>query len=349
MDGCIMKRLLIIKLSALGDVVMTLPALKALKATWPEAEIDWLVEPSSKNLLEAHPDINRLLVTPRPIAGKLLKNFHPFKALNLWRYFFRSLRDRQYDAVLDFQGLFKSALNVKVARSPRKIGFANGREFSSLVLTEKLPPYDPERHALLRYLDLAAHLGANPPEGWETKPYYEPGPEARQKAKALLGSMYDSPFIALSPGTRWLTKTWPLAAWEGLAGLLSEAKHKLVVVGGPLERECGELLAQKGALSLVGKTSLKVLGAVLAQAKMLITPDSGPMHLAAAVGTGGLALFGPTRISRTGPFGNLFKILTPELDCLGCLKRQCPKNRSPQDCLGQISSQTVAQKTESFF
>jgi heptosyltransferase-1 len=341
-----MKRILIVKLSALGDVVMTLPALKALKAAWPEAKIDWLVEPASGELLADHQDINLLLVTPRSSAKKLFKSLHPLKAMALWRNFFKTLRKVRYDAVLDFQGLFKSALNVKLARSPRKIGFAGGRELSSLPLTEKLPPYDPERHALLRYLDLAAHLGAKPPEGWADKPYFDPRQEAYNKAETLLGPIGKANFIALSPGTRWITKTWPLANWEALVKLLIKADQFPVIVGGPAEREAGELLAKSGALSLAAMTSLKVLAAVLAKAKMLITPDSGPMHLAAAVGTPGLALFGPTRPCRTGPFGNLFEILTPEIDCLGCLKRQCPK--SPHNCLALITPEKVADRARAF-
>jgi heptosyltransferase-1 len=332
-------------MSALGDVVMTIPALMALKAAFPEAEIDWLVEPASKDLLEGRPDINRLLVSPRPLAGKLFRTFHPFKAARVWLDFFKSLRDRRYDAVLDFQGLFKSAINVMLSSSPRKIGFAGTRELSSLALTEKLPPYDPQRHALLRYLDLVGYLGAEPVPGWQDKPYLHPSPKARQKASELLKPIGEAPFIALSPGTRWPTKLWPLSNWERLAELLNDARLPMVALGGPSEKEWCDLLAERGALSLAGKTSLDVLAAVLAQAKMLITPDSGPMHLAVSVGCGGLALFGPTRPERTGPFGDLFEILTPDVDCLGCLKRRCPL--SPQKCLGLLTAQQVAQRAVS--
>jgi heptosyltransferase-1 len=337
--GAEIKKLLLVKMSALGDVVMTLPTLAALKARYPDAALDWLVEPAAAGLLAGHPALNRVLVSPRPVLKKMITEGRLLSAKRLFVDFSRELRQTDYDVVLDLQGLLKSGLMVGLARGRRKVGFARAREGAHFFLNEKMPPYDPERHAVRRYLDAAAYLGAAAPE--PVRPYFEPPEAARQRAEALLGPVAGSGLALLNPGAKWATKRWPLAHWQALARRLAREKGlKMVLTGGPEDTAAAEAIEEAAgpgaALNLCGRTSLPELAAVLARARLMVTADTGPLHLAAAVGTGGLALFGPTRPQRTGPWGGSFEILQPPLPCLGCLKKKCPL-----PCLADLTPETA--------
>ncbi|MDR1922141.1 MAG: glycosyltransferase family 9 protein [Candidatus Adiutrix sp.] len=331
-------KILIVKMSALGDVVMSLPALQALSLRYPAAAIDWLAEPPVYGLLEKHPRLGRVLVWPRRKLGPLARARRFVKTAGLARAFLRELRAVEYDVVLDLQGLLKSAAMVFISKGRRKVGFAGSREKTAWALSELMPAYDPERHAVRRYLDAAVYLGAVYPDP-EPLRYYDPPPEAARRADECLQG--DHPFIVLNPGARWATKQWPLAHWETLARELGrQGGLRVVITGGPEDRPWGAAIkkAALGApLDLCGLTPLPVLAAVMEKAAFVVTADTGPMHLAAAVGARGLALFGPTRPARTGPFGGHFKILTPPRDCLGCLKRVCPTG----GCLAEIAPQRV--------
>jgi len=332
------KKMLIVKMSALGDVVMTLPTLAALKERYPDAALDWLVEPAAAGLLAGHPALNRVLVSPRPVLKKLASAGRLVSARRLFNEFRQDLRQTDYDVVLDLQGLLKSGLMVGLARGRRKIGFARAREWSHLFLNEKMPPYDPERHAVRRYLDAAAYLGAAAPE--PGRPYFKPPEPARQRAEALLGPAAGSDLTILNPGAKWATKRWPLAHWQVLARCLAQGKNKLVLTGGAEDAAEAEAIAEAAgpgaALNLCGRTSLPELAAIMARARQVVTADTGPLHLAAAVGAGGLALFGPTRPQRTGPWGGDFEILQPARPCLGCLKKKCPR-----PCLAELTPEMV--------
>lgn len=330
------QRLLIVKMSAMGDVVMSLPALLALKQSFPNLKVDWLVEPPAAGLLSGHPLLNRVIVSPRKKLSALLKSGRLIAAKGLWAGFIGELKAVEYDVVLDLQGLIKSAAMVRLARGRRKVGFAKTREHSGWALNEKMAAYDPERHAALRYLDAAAYLGA---EISETPPerYYWPPAEAAAEARSLTG---EKPYLVLNPGAKWATKRWAQANWQNLAkGLAGRSELAMVISGGPEDAGAGQAIAEAvpgRALNLCGRTSLPVLASVLEGAAMTITGDTGPMHLAAAVGGGGLALFGPTRPWRTGPFGGRFQVLSPPLTCLGCLNKKCAR-----DCLKSLNSDVV--------
>lgn len=331
-SGPEIEKLLIVKMSAVGDVVMTLPALEVIGRRYPAAEIDWLVEPPAAGILLGHPALNRVIISPRRQLGRLMKAGHLIQARRLLRSFRRELRDREYDVVLDFQGLIKSAALVWQAHGRRKVGFARTRERTGWALTEKMPAYDPDRHAALRYLDAAVYLGGAWPEPLPER-YYEPPETALAEAAEILSPLIDpeSPagLVVLNPGTKWDTKRWPLEHWQTLAArLVADSNLKLVITGGPDDEPLGLAISQAAGirvLDLCGRTTLPILAAVMARADLVVTGDTGPMHLAASVGASGLALFGPTRPWRTGPFGGHFQILTPPVDCLGCLKKRCPK------------------------
>ena len=157
-------KILIVKLSAIGDVAQTLPALEALKNIYPDSEITWVVEEAAAGVLDGHPLIDRLLISRR--KAWISSRTNPLalaQGLGSMVRFIRELRRTRYDIAIDFQGLLKSGIVIGLARADRKIGYDRTRELSYLFLNERLPAYDIERHALERYLDVARYLGASDP------------------------------------------------------------------------------------------------------------------------------------------------------------------------------------------
>ena len=341
-----LQKILIIKMSAVGDVIMSLPALAVLRRSFPGAEIDWLVESPAAPLLQGHPHLNRVLVSPRRQLAKLVKSGRLIRARRLFSSFKKELRSVNYDVVLDLQGLLKSGIMVRLARGRRKVGFDLTREKSYKFLNEKMPAYDPDRHAVLRYLDAVMYLGAKKPSRWPDR-YYSPPAEDVGEAEELLAKKVHGPFVVLNPGAKWVTKRWPLHHWIDLAEkVLRNTELEIVVTGGADDDDWGRAIERavpEISVNFCGLTSLPALAHILSRAEAMVTGDTGPMHLAAAVGAGGLALFGPTRPWRTGPFGGHFEILRPEIKCLGCLKKNCD-----QPCLELLSPDLVFAALETY-
>lgn len=330
-------RILLVKLSSLGDVIHALPTLEALRELYPRAKITWLVEAANAPLLGNHPALDRVFSIPR----LRFRENHFAKAARELFWVARLLRKEQFDLVIDLQGLLKSALWVALARSPRKLGFDRTRELSFLPLTEKLPPYDPEEHAVWRYLRVARYLGAPP-----GPPRFRLGlPESRDLSH-LLPAAPDRPLVVLHPGARWGSKLWPAYNWARLAQWLAGERGFLVAVtGSGADRQLAEAIVsqtQTSLFNLAGRTSLAELAALLKKARLVVTPDTGPMHLAAALRTPVVALFGPTAPWRTGPFGPGHTVLRLPLSCSPCFKKQCPK----PVCLTDLTPDMVREAVE---
>jgi lipopolysaccharide heptosyltransferase I len=319
-------KILFIKLSAIGDVVQTLPALEAIKKLYPDSEITWVVEEAAAGILEGHPFIDRLLVSRRKAWLKTLRN--PFTALrglgDILR-FIRELRSTRYDIAIDFQGLFKSAMLIGLARAKRKIGFEGTRELSYLFLNERLPAYDIEKHALLRYLDVALYLGARNPSPACTLPIEREVLAISNKVKAMTSQ--NRPLIAVNPVARWSTKLWPERKFAELADRLVKEKNAVVIfTGSPDDRAVNDRIISmmsETAENWAGETTLKELAALASLTDLFITTDTGPMHLAAAAGAKVLALFGPTAPWRTGPYGSSHIIVRTGISCSPCFQRSC--------------------------
>jgi heptosyltransferase-1 len=329
-------RILLIKLSAFGDVIHALPTLEALRSLYPQAHIAWLVEEAFAPLLAGHPALDEVWAIPRlRFAGQPVCS----QAAILARMV-RRVRGRPFDMVIDLQGLLKSALWAALARSPRKIGYDRTREGSSLVLTEKLSPYDPEAHAVLRYLNVARYLGAP-----AMPPRFRLEHMLADSGK-ILGEIPRKPYVVLHPGARWATKLWPAAYWARLAGWLArDQEFQVVVTGSSADRDMvADIAAQTEAplLNLAGRTSLAELAALLSKARVAVTTDTGPMHLAAALGTRVVALFGPTAPWRTGPFGEGHEVVHLDLPCSPCFRRDCPEPR----CLTDLPVSAVQEAVE---
>jgi len=199
--------ILIVKLSAIGDVVHSLPVLYALRERFPSAHIAWLVEEAASSLLEGHPLLDRLIVSKRKSWLKALGHAgNKKRAVIEIKSFIHELRDTKYDIVLDLHALLKSGLLIFLARGTRKVGYDRGDEGSSIFLNEKIPPYDIEKHAILRYMNLATYLGAQP-DG-----YYFPIPisdaDRRSVRQILENERIEGPFMAINPIAKWDSKLW---------------------------------------------------------------------------------------------------------------------------------------------
>jgi heptosyltransferase-1 len=327
-------RILLVKLSSFGDVLHALPTLEALREAFPEAHITWLVEEAYAPLLAGHPALNEVWPVPRVRPGRQVGRKEVLHLLRL----LRRVRASHFDLVIDLQGLLKSAFWVALAKAPRKVGYDRTREFSYLALTEKIPPSDPEAHAVWRYLQVARYLGAPP-----TLPRFRLGLyPALPEPLAALGR----PLVVLHPGARWPTKLWPAASWAQLADWLIREKGLAVVITGSAGD--GEMAAQitahmeEKALNLAGRTSLGELAGIMQKARLAVTADTGPMHLTAALGTKVVAIFGPTSPARTGPFGAGHRVVRLGLDCSPCFKRRCPEPR----CLTDLTPEVVQAAVE---
>lgn len=320
-------RILLIKLSSLGDVIHALPTLEALRSLYPQGQITWLVEEAQAPVLAGHPALDEVWPVPRLRLGNVRSRSDWRKILRLAR----RVREQPFDLVIDLQGLLKSAVWVALARSPRKLGYDRTRELSYLPLTERLAPYDPDAHAVWRYLNVARSLGA-PTEA----PRFRLGFSLPLDLSHLLPAETGQPLAVLHPGARWPTKLWPAAHWALLADWLAREKgFRVAITGSPGDHDLIEEIvtqAETPPLNLAGHTSLAELAALLQRAHLAVTTDTGPLHLAAALGTPVVALFGPTGPWRTGPFGQGHEIVRLDLDCSPCFQRRCPEPR----CLSEL-------------
>jgi heptosyltransferase-1 len=324
-------RLLLVKLSSFGDVLHTLPTLEALRAAYPRALITWLVEAAYAPLLAGHPALDEVWVAPRLRPGQLFRGANAARLMTL----LQQLRTQSFDLVVDVQGLLKSAVWVALAKSPRKVGYDRTRELSYLALTERVPPFDPEAHAVRRYLNLAHYLGAPP-----ALPRFRLGLDAKADSAALLPAAADRPLAVLHPGARWASKLWPASSWACLAEWLHGRGLQVAITGSAADQKLAATIigpSRAPLVNLAGSTSLAQLAAILRTTRLAVTTDTGAMHLAAALGTPVVALFGPTAPWRTGPFGAGHEVVRLGLECSPCFRRRCPEPR----CLHELSPELV--------
>ncbi len=336
-------KILIVKLSAIGDVVQTLPALEAIKKTHPDSSITWLVEEAASGILEGHPLIDVLLISRRKAWLSMLKSpVTFFSGITRILRFIHELRSTRYDIAIDFQGLLKSGVFLFLARAKRKIGFDRTRELSYLFLNERLPAYDVEKHALQRYLDVARYLGAENPASTCSLPIQKERKTMQQKIHSL--NPEHRPLVVINPVARWKTKLWPQRNFAELADRLVREKNALVLFTGSKDdrafNECILSMMEERALNCTGSTTLKELAALASLADLFVTTDTGPMHLAAAAGANVVALFGPTAPWRTGPYGAGNIVLRAETACSPCFKRTCEHVR----CMEEITVDEVMKK-----
>ena len=332
------KNVLVVKLSAIGDVIHALPVSYAIKETYPEARLTWVVEPPAYNILQGNPYIDEIIVFEKKkfkSLGGFLANYGPFC---------EKLRQHSYDAALDLQGLFKSAAIVWSSRAAVKLGTCNMRELSDRV-SEPVVGAHANGHIVERYLDVARRMGCRVDK--VVFPVEISADDAKMARSYLYvaGCKGDIPYVVLAVGANWPNKRWPtkyfarLSDWISSRGLLP-----VVVGGGPLDEQLAEeisRMAEIPPINMVGKTSLKQLAYVMSKAKAVVGGDTGPVHLAAGMGTPTVMFMGPTDANRNGPYGQLENAVEVPRECRYCWKRACPKGL---DCLAKITPEMIEEK-----
>lgn len=288
-------RILIVRLSAIGDVVHGLPVLGALRDALPRAFLGWAVEGRAADLLRGHAALDKLVVVPRG----WLKSPNAVLALR------RSLRELRFDVTIDLQGLSKSAIAARLSGAPRRIGFGgdDGREISRWLNNELVEPT--RTHVVDRNLELLAPLAIDRPQA--RFDLVDSAASATAATRLLELMRLGDRFAIINPGAGWPSKLWPAQRYAEVARRLGQSRkvRSLVVWAGDQERAWAEQIARGsgGLATLAPATSLIELAAIARRASLFIGSDTGPLHLAAAVGTPCVALFGPSPGERNGPYG----------------------------------------------
>ncbi len=291
-------RILLIKPSSLGDVIHALPVAEAIRRRYPDAFLAWLVKREWSDILDGNPHLDEVLDFP----------FEWTSAAAI----VSTLRALRFDWAVDLQGLFRSGVLAWLSGAQRRIGFEAAREGSTLFYTERVAVIDPRMHAVERYLMIARALDAA-----SEKPVFWIGarPEDERWADEHVGRFADheAPRVVLNPSARRADKRWPVERFAEVGRRLAgRFAARLVVIGGPNDVGRAERLAARlppQAANFAGKTSLGRLAAVLRRADVVVTNDSGPMHLAAALKIPVVAVFGPTDPRKVGPYGSVHRVL----------------------------------------
>ena len=335
------QTILIIKLSAIGDVVNALPLLEVLSQNFPLASIDWLVEEDAFSVIEGHPALRRIIVSRRKSWQRRLKEgFHIRGVLREMGGFVREVRKVDYDLVLDVQGLLKSGILTGVSRGKRKIGLSDAREMANLFFTEEAEGVNFHDHAVDRYLTLARHLGCAMYPWDGAIPISEKDKEQVDRLLSETG-LGEKPFVAINPVARWESKLWDSERFAQVGDWLRDTlRCDLLFTGARGDKGVIEGIMARmthKAVNLAGRTSLKELACLYTRCQALITTDTGPMHIAVAMGCPTVALFGPTAPWRTGPYGPRHQVVRSGADCSPCFRKHC----APMTCMRDITVDQV--------
>lgn len=298
------QRILIIRPSALGDVARSVPVLVSLRRALPQARIDWLVQDTFAPVIASHPALTNVVAFPRKAFGRWVKTLN---VPALVRYT-RPLREAKYDLVLDCQGLARSALLGWCTRSRRRVGHKQARELAPLLYTQRVDS-PIERHSVDRMLDLVDSVGVQADRSQDALRLYAPE-SARNWWAADPASDRDRTgrYVVLAPTSRWISKQWPADRFAALADSLAARGLNVVLVGGSNERDQIEpLLAlatrNPRVIDRVGQTDIPKLMAILERAALVVANDSAALHIAVGFARPIVALYGPTRVHRVGPYG----------------------------------------------
>ena len=334
-------KILIVKLSAIGDVVHMLPVLESIHRCYPDADIDWVVERDAANLIESHPLLRKVIISDRKHWQKTLFNFATFtKTIKEITSFVRTIRSEKYDVILDMQGLMKSGIITGLARGGRKLGLGESREGAGFFLTEKPTSINFNDHAIDRYMSIFKLLECHSVSYEGRVPVTEEDQNYILKMFSEL-NLGSRPIVAINPMAKWQSKLWYSERFITVADrLISEFNCDVVFTGGKEDKLYVDKIINgmtHQAINIAGRISLRKLAFLYTKINILITTDTGPMHIAAAMKCPVIALFGPTAPWRTGPYGAGHISLRSEIHCSPCYKRTCDSML----CMSDITAEKV--------
>ncbi len=324
------ERILIIRLSAIGDVIHALPCLHALRTKFPQAYIAWVVEDFAAALLRGHPQLDETFIIPK----KRWRSFNPGVWYREVLPFIKKLRRHRFDVSFDFQGLTKSSIIGWLANIPFRVGFGDedGREISRLFNNKKIVPPDTARHVIERNFSLLETVGIHPPIPSPVIPLVPDAVEYSERFLESTGSL-GTPLMAVQPGAGWITKEIPGQTLIDVA-VKSTKEHGLrtVFTWGPGEKESVQsmvtMVEQRGGDTLIApSTTVPQLAALLSRCTLMLGGDTGPMHIAAGLGVPVVAVYGGSDAARNAPYGDKHYIIQKtERACVPCWKTRCPLN-----------------------
>jgi lipopolysaccharide heptosyltransferase II len=329
------RRICLIKPSAFGDVVQTLPLLPVLRERFPNATISWAINQGLADLIDGHPQLDQIIPIDRGAS------------LNGWRKLLAQLRRQRFDLVFDLQGLLRTAVMTAATRAPLRVGLQTAREGSHLACHMLLPDTGKQVPAHLRYWKVAEALGMGRFRRETTVPIR---PDEHTWAKEHLQPL-SGRVLVVHPGARWVTKRWPV---ERFAAVAAKARRffgmTTVLIGSrdelPFALQVEHLLKRftpsAPVVNLAGQTSLRQLAAVLQHSLVLLSNDSGPMHLAAGLGTPVVGIFTCTSPQRSGPPGPMHELVSTQLACAASYKKHCPfRGEKHMACMEEIEIERV--------
>lgn len=333
------KNILILKMSSLGDVILAMSAAQATKEMDRRSFIGWLVERRNYGVLEGNPFVDKVFIWDKTIEGfiKILKE----------------IRRNKWDICLDLQGLFKSATFCFLSGAKKRFGLEKVERGSHILYTDLLPSFH-FLHAFENYL-LSAYVVYFQEDNLQGEVLKKGISWVRERANNLKPTIYlteaerakageilkdERRLVALCPGTTWASKQWPAEKWAKVGDSLVEMGFKIIFLGAKQDIQIAneiKRLMKRSCLDLTGKTTIREASAILERTRLAISVDSGAMHLATAVNTPVLALFGPTNPRVQGPYGREHKVIYKALNCSPCRKRNCPE----KSCMEMIVEEEV--------
>lgn len=354
-------RILIVLLGALGDVVRGFAVLPSLKAEFPNVHITWLVEPKSAGIVRLHPLVDEVIEFRRPYSGSWFGRLsQSLREVLLLR---ANLAARQFDVVLDMQRHFKSGVFSRLARARRRIGFARGdaKEGNWLLNTEHIARCDPSRSKVWHYLQFLEPLGLSVPTD-VTFGLADAVGATDVPSEVLAAKEQGARLVGVVMGSTWDSKNWTKVGYVRLCKQLladTSVPYVVVLLGDKSQAKlaeevknlaCGSNNSGLSAIdathnfadriiNVAGSTTLKQLLAILKVCDVAVGPDSGPGHIAAALATPYVGLFGPTTEGRVAPFGQEERVLRVPLGCAPCMQRTCPGLGNI--CMSLISAEMV--------
>lgn len=319
-------KILIIRLSAIGDTIHTLPLANALRKAYPDAQIDWLVEDKASLFIENNPLLDNVFVVPMKTwkrCKNIIKNFDEFNKL------IHKLRKQNYDIAIDVQQLFKSGVFLGLCGAEQKLTLSGGREFSRFFANDVVKAshklFDKNYHVVHRNMEIAKYLECQD----DTIEFVLPPTtnEVKRKVDDLLGILKKRPILVIAPATTWDTKHWENKYWASIIKEFQE-KANIVITGTNADKGLvDDILLYgkfKNVINLVGKTNLSELAEVYRRADVVIAPDSGSAQIAwACQKPFVISIFTATSKNRTAPFGPNTASFAPKITCYPCHKKRC--------------------------
>lgn len=334
-------RFLIIRLSSIGDVLHATPVAQALKTALPSCHITWLVGQVPSDLLSSNPYIDELYIWPRERWESHMRAGRFQEAWQLWKKLKCDLQAKQFQVVLDIHGLFLSGMIAAASKAPRRIGMGNTQELNWLFMNEIAPSLPQDVHVIQRYLSVLKPLGIHSAAYEMTLQLPK---EALTFADNFLhrhGVKETDTIIALNPGTTWASKNWPAEYYTAVANALQTHGH-ILLCGGPAEEALGKAIEEQckvPVINAINQTSLLQLAALIAKSNVLVTGDTGPLHMGVALKIPTVSLFGPTNPQKFGPLTGEHIVLEEVMDCRPCHKKSCP--RTHLNCMKFLSPERV--------